>query len=53
MLADLLASAMNANLGGRDHAPIYVERQVVNWFKKIFGFPESASGQCQSKISNT
>jgi len=35
---------LNANLGGRDQAPIEVERQVVQWTREIFGFPETATG---------
>lgn len=42
--AELLAGALNANLGGREHAPVHVERQVVGWFREVFGFPEAASG---------
>ncbi len=44
MLAEMLAGALNANLGGRDHIPIEVERQIVEWARAIFGFPEGASG---------
>src|SRR5580693_6238621 len=44
MLADMLAATVNANLGGRDHIPIEVERQIVRWMQQIFGFPESATG---------
>ncbi len=44
MLAEMLAAGLNANLGGRDHVPIEVERQIVGWMRRIFGFPESASG---------
>jgi glutamate/tyrosine decarboxylase-like PLP-dependent enzyme len=44
MLADMLAAGLNANLGGRDHAAIYVERQVIDWAIDIFGFPKGASG---------
>src|SRR5260221_8342749 len=29
MLAELLAAGLNANLGGRDHIPILVERQIT------------------------
>ncbi len=29
MLAEMLAAGLNANLGGRDHIPIEVERQIV------------------------
>jgi aromatic-L-amino-acid decarboxylase len=44
MLAEMLAGGLNANLGGRDHAPIEVERQVAEWTRQMFGFPEGASG---------
>ncbi|HYZ24098.1 MAG TPA: pyridoxal-dependent decarboxylase [Rhodopila sp.] len=44
MLAELLAGGLNANLGGRDHAPIEVERQVIAWAAEMLGFPEDASG---------
>ncbi|HEY0522446.1 MAG TPA: pyridoxal-dependent decarboxylase [Stellaceae bacterium] len=44
MLAEMLAGAMNANLGGREHAPVHVERQVIGWCREIFGFPETAGG---------
>jgi aromatic-L-amino-acid/L-tryptophan decarboxylase len=44
MLAELLAGGLNANLGGRDHAPIEVERQVIAWAAEMLGFPNEASG---------
>ncbi len=44
MLAELLAGALNANLGGRDHAPIAVERQVIAWAAQMLGLPATASG---------
>ncbi|MGO9649211.1 MAG: pyridoxal-dependent decarboxylase [Terriglobales bacterium] len=44
MLAEMLAAGLNANLGGRDQAPIEVERQLAQWMREIFGFPESATG---------
>ncbi|HWY60994.1 MAG TPA: pyridoxal-dependent decarboxylase [Rhizomicrobium sp.] len=44
LLAEMLAGGLNANLGGRDHIPIEVERQIVQWTREMFGFPESASG---------
>ncbi|MFZ6644963.1 pyridoxal phosphate-dependent decarboxylase family protein [Undibacterium sp. TJN25] len=44
MLAEMLAGGLNANLGGRDHIPIEVERQIVRWVRELFSFPETASG---------
>ena len=44
MLAEMLAAGMNANLGGRDHMAIEVERQMVTWTRDLFGFPRTASG---------
>ena len=44
MLAEMLAAGLNSNLGGRDHAGIEVERQIVEWTRRIFEFPETASG---------
>jgi aromatic-L-amino-acid decarboxylase len=44
MLAQLLAGAMNANCGGRDHVGIAVERQVIAWAAQMVGMPASTSG---------
>ena len=44
MLAELIASGLNANLGGRDHAPIEVERQVIRWAAEMVGMPAETSG---------
>jgi glutamate/tyrosine decarboxylase-like PLP-dependent enzyme len=44
MLAEMLAAGLNANLGGRDHMPIEVERQITEWMRELFGFPAGASG---------
>jgi glutamate/tyrosine decarboxylase-like PLP-dependent enzyme len=44
MLAEMLAGGLDANLGGRDHMPIEVERQVLAWMAELFGFPADASG---------
>ena len=44
MLAELLAGGLNANLGGRDHAPIIVERQVIGWAAEMLGLPPETSG---------
>lgn len=44
MLAEMLAAGLNANLGGRDHVPIEVERQIVHWLRQLFEFPSTATG---------
>jgi len=44
MLAEMLASAMNPNMGGADHIANYVEKQVVDWLREIVGMPEGSSG---------
>ena len=44
MLADMLASGMNSNNAIGDHASMYVEKQVIEWSKEMFGFPSSATG---------
>lgn len=51
MLADITAAAINANLGGRDHGAMYVEKQVVNWCRELFEFPETSSGLIVSGTS--
>jgi glutamate/tyrosine decarboxylase-like PLP-dependent enzyme len=44
MLAEMLAAGLNANLGGRNQVPLDVERQILQWARELFGFPEAASG---------
>jgi aromatic-L-amino-acid decarboxylase len=44
MLADMLASGLNPNMGGRDHAAILCERQVISWTAEMLGLPPDASG---------
>jgi glutamate/tyrosine decarboxylase-like PLP-dependent enzyme len=44
VIAALLAAGMNANVGGRDHAAVEVERRVIRWWCEVFGFPAGASG---------
>ena len=51
LIADIAASAMNANLGGRDHGAMYVEKQVVRWCRELFEFPKTASGLIVSGTS--
>jgi aromatic-L-amino-acid decarboxylase len=50
--AELLAASMNTNTGGIDyHSANYVEKQVIEWFKEMLGFPASASGLLTSGCS--
>jgi aromatic-L-amino-acid/L-tryptophan decarboxylase len=44
MLGEMLAAGLNANLGGRDHSGLEVERQIVQWMRDLFGFPATATG---------
>ncbi|MCB2147041.1 MAG: aminotransferase class V-fold PLP-dependent enzyme [Deltaproteobacteria bacterium] len=43
-LADFMASIMNPNLGGGNHAANLVEGQVVDWIKAMLDFPSNSSG---------
>lgn len=51
MLAEMLAAGLNANLGGRDQAPVELERQLVQWIRTLFAFPETAGGLLVSGTS--
>jgi glutamate/tyrosine decarboxylase-like PLP-dependent enzyme len=51
IIAEMLAAALNANCGGRDHGAIYVERAVLGWFKELFQLPEQTSGLIVSGTS--
>jgi glutamate/tyrosine decarboxylase-like PLP-dependent enzyme len=42
--AQALAAAMNPSVAGGNHAAVWVERQVIEWFKSIFGFPHESMG---------
>src|SRR5262249_45191691 len=44
MMADMLASGLDAHLGGFDQMAPRVEGKVVEWFRELFGFPEGSSG---------
>ncbi|MEO8563822.1 MAG: aminotransferase class V-fold PLP-dependent enzyme [bacterium] len=44
IFAQALASAMNPSVAGGNHAAVWVEREVIEWFKSIFGFPVSSMG---------
>lgn len=51
MLADMLASGMNANVSIGDNMAMYIEKQVIDWSKEMMGFPATASGLLLSGAS--
>ena len=53
LMADIAISTLNPNCGGRDHAAIYIERQVIDWCRQIFGFADSAAGLLTSGTSTS
>jgi len=44
MMADMLASGLNAHLAGFNQAPALVEHQVLAWLSELMGFPAASSG---------
>jgi aromatic-L-amino-acid/L-tryptophan decarboxylase len=44
LMAEIVAATMNSNCGGRDHGASYVEREVIRWCARVFGFPEDCGG---------
>ena len=42
--AEMVAAAMNANMGGRDQGGAHVERAVLRWLHRVAGWPGDASG---------
>ncbi|HPD93465.1 MAG: amino acid decarboxylase [Rhodobacter sp.] len=44
VMAEMVAATMNANLGGRAHGAIEIERAVIDWTRQVMGFPDTGSG---------
>jgi aromatic-L-amino-acid/L-tryptophan decarboxylase len=44
VFADALAAAMNPSCAGGNHAAIWLEREVLGWFRDLLGFPENSMG---------
>src|SRR5438270_807035 len=44
IFAEALAAAMNPSCAGGNHAAIYLERQVIEWFRTLLGFPSESMG---------
>ena len=51
VLTDALAAAMNPSVAGGNHAAVWIERQVIGWFKQIVGFPNDSMGLLVSGAS--
>ncbi|KCZ50447.1 pyridoxal phosphate-dependent decarboxylase family protein [Hyphomonas pacifica] len=51
LAADMAAAAMNANTGGRNHGAIQVEREVIDWCRRLYSFPETTTGLIVSGTS--
>ena len=43
-LAEMMAAGLNANVGGRQHAAVLVERNIAVWMRDLFGLPQTAHG---------
>lgn len=43
-MAEMLAATMNPNVGGFEQSAVYVEEQVLAWFRDVLGLPDTASG---------
>ncbi|TVP74795.1 MAG: aminotransferase class V-fold PLP-dependent enzyme [Gemmatimonadales bacterium] len=50
-LAEFVSGTLNANMGGRNHAPHLVEQQVIRWFRDAFGLPDGTGGLLVSGTS--
>jgi glutamate/tyrosine decarboxylase-like PLP-dependent enzyme len=44
VFAEALAAAMNPSCAGGNHAAVYIERQVIAWYREMLGLPSSWGG---------
>lgn len=44
VFAEALAAAMDPSVAGGNHAAVYLERQVVEWFRGLLQLPEGSMG---------
>jgi glutamate/tyrosine decarboxylase-like PLP-dependent enzyme len=44
IFADALAAAMNPSCAGGNHSAIYIEHQVIAWFRDMLGLPSASMG---------
>jgi glutamate/tyrosine decarboxylase-like PLP-dependent enzyme len=51
IFADALAATLNPSVAGGNHAAVWIERQVLEWFKRLLGFPTTSMGLLVSGAS--
>ncbi len=51
IIHEMLTAALNANVFGTEQSPVYVEEQVLSWFKHKLGYPSQATGLLVSGAS--
>jgi aromatic-L-amino-acid decarboxylase len=51
IVAAMWTAAINANVGGREHGAVHVERQVLAWCRTLMGMPPAAGGLLVSGTS--
>jgi len=44
VVAAAMAAAINPSVAGGNHGAVYIEREVLDWFKQIVGWPAAAGG---------
>lgn len=44
VIAEMMAAAMNANVGLCSHSGVLIERQVIEWMRQLFEFPIATGG---------
>ncbi|GHD32265.1 pyridoxal phosphate-dependent decarboxylase family protein [Halioglobus pacificus] len=44
VMAAIASTAINGNLGGRHHGANEMEREVIDWTRRVMGMPEGSSG---------
>jgi glutamate/tyrosine decarboxylase-like PLP-dependent enzyme len=50
-MAEMMAAAMNPNVGGADQGAVYVEQQVLDWCREMLGYTMQSSGLLVSGAS--
>ncbi|MEM8616441.1 MAG: pyridoxal-dependent decarboxylase [Pseudomonadota bacterium] len=51
LLSAMATATVNANCGGRDHLSTRLERQIIDWMRSLFGFPQTTQGLLVSGTS--